>query len=121
MPYKSKAQMRMMFAKEKAGEVPQGTAQRWADETPDIKNLPEHKKQAEWVGAFIKMAIHLMDKREARMVPSAITLRDTTNATKQQKQQGMDGIQYRNYLANKKRNIVSRGAAMKPAQPSRKA
>lgn len=45
MPYKSKAQMRLMFAKESAGEVKKGTALRWAHETKNIKGLPEHKKK----------------------------------------------------------------------------
>lgn len=39
MPFKSKAQARMMFAKDKK------MAKRWADETPDIKRLPERVKK----------------------------------------------------------------------------
>lgn len=39
MPFKSKAQARMMFAKDPK------MAKRWADETPDIKRLPERKKK----------------------------------------------------------------------------
>lgn len=45
MPFKSKKQMRWMFAAEERGEVPKGTARRWARETPNIKNLPEKKKE----------------------------------------------------------------------------
>lgn len=41
MPFKSKAQARLFFAKERAGELPEGTARRWAHETADIKKLPE--------------------------------------------------------------------------------
>lgn len=41
MPFKSKAQMRLIYAKEKAGELPKGTADQWAKETKDIDNLPE--------------------------------------------------------------------------------
>jgi len=44
MPFKSKAQQRWMFAAEERGEVPKGTAKRWADHTPNIKKLPEEKK-----------------------------------------------------------------------------
>jgi hypothetical protein len=40
MPFKSKAQMRWMFAAEKRGEVKKGTARRWAHETPSRKKLP---------------------------------------------------------------------------------
>lgn len=40
-----------MFAAEARGELPKGTARRWAHETDDIKKLPEHvkKKRAEGV------------------------------------------------------------------------
>lgn len=44
MPYKSKAQQRYMFAAEKRGDVEPGTAKRWADETPNMKKLPEKVK-----------------------------------------------------------------------------
>lgn len=43
MPFKSKAQQRFMFAAEDRGEVPEGTAERWAHHTKNIKKLPEHK------------------------------------------------------------------------------
>lgn len=42
MPAKSQAQLRFMFAAERRGELPTGTAKRWADHTPDIKGLPQH-------------------------------------------------------------------------------
>jgi len=45
MPFESKAQMRKFFAMEERGEIPKGTAQRWADETPSTKKLPERKKK----------------------------------------------------------------------------
>jgi len=32
-----------MFSAEDKGELPKGTAERWAEHTPDIKALPEHK------------------------------------------------------------------------------
>lgn len=44
MPFKSKSQMRAFFTKEGRGELPKGTAKRWAKETPDLKSLPEKKK-----------------------------------------------------------------------------
>lgn len=40
--------MRLFFAKEKAGEMPKGTALRWAHETKNRKKLPEHVKKAFW-------------------------------------------------------------------------
>jgi hypothetical protein len=33
-----------MFAAEKRGDVEEGTAERWAKETPDMKKLPERVK-----------------------------------------------------------------------------
>lgn len=67
MPYASKSQMRLFFAKEKRGELPEGTAKQWARETPNIKKLPDrkkkktkkkhHKKHASaFVNGFVKMA-----------------------------------------------------------------
>ena len=50
MPFKSKAQQRFMFAAESRGDVPKGTAERWAKETPDIKSLPEKKRKAPGFG-----------------------------------------------------------------------
>ena len=37
MPFKSKAQMKKFFAMEKRGEIPPGTAKRWAEETPKVE------------------------------------------------------------------------------------
>jgi hypothetical protein len=45
MPYQSKAQQRLMFAKEERGEVAKGTAKRWAHETKNMKKLPERKRK----------------------------------------------------------------------------
>ena len=45
MPFKSKSQVRAFFAKEKAGELPAGTAEKWVHETPNIKRLPEKVKR----------------------------------------------------------------------------
>jgi len=58
MPFKSKAQQRWMFAAESRGELPKGTAKKWAEHTPDIKSLPEkkHEKNA-FVAGFSKTAI----------------------------------------------------------------
>ena len=45
MPFKSKSQQRYMFAAESRGELPKGTARRWAHETDNIKKLPEKVKK----------------------------------------------------------------------------
>ena len=49
MPLKSKAQMRFLFAAQKRGEVPEGTAEKFVEETPKskLKKLPEYKRQDE--------------------------------------------------------------------------
>lgn len=57
MPFKSKAQQRFMFAAEARGDLPSGTAKRWAKHTKDISKLPERKKESadkapsRWEGA----------------------------------------------------------------------
>jgi len=44
MPFKSKAQWRAFYAMEKRGELPSGTAEKWAHETKkSFKKLPLHK------------------------------------------------------------------------------
>ena len=45
MPFKSKAQERLFFAKESRGELPKGTAEKWAHETKNIKKLPNKVKR----------------------------------------------------------------------------
>lgn len=52
MPFKSKAQQRFMFAAESRGDVPKGTAKRWAEETPNIKGLPQRVKNKEKRAAY---------------------------------------------------------------------
>ena len=46
MPLKSKSQMRYLFAAEKRGDVPKGTAEKFVKETPKkaLKKLPERVK-----------------------------------------------------------------------------
>ena len=45
MPFKSRSQQRFFFSAESRGELPKGTALRWAHETPNIKALPDKKKE----------------------------------------------------------------------------
>ena len=49
MPLKSKRQMRFLFAAQNRGEVPEGTAEKFVEETPKskLKRLPEYKRQDE--------------------------------------------------------------------------
>lgn len=46
MPFKSKAQERLFFAKEARGELPKGTAKRWLKHTKNKKKLPERLKES---------------------------------------------------------------------------
>jgi hypothetical protein len=41
MPFKSKSQQKYMFWAESQGKLPKGTAEKWAEHTPNIKKLPE--------------------------------------------------------------------------------
>jgi hypothetical protein len=63
MPFQSKSQMRAAFAQEaadkKAGRKPRWNAHKWAEHTPNIKDLPEHVKQANLSPEFIKIAVAL--------------------------------------------------------------
>ena len=57
MPYRSKAQMRLFFAKEQKGELPLGTARRWAHHTNNLKKLPQHVKHKEQKGQRKRAAL----------------------------------------------------------------
>lgn len=66
MPFKSKAQQRYMFAAEDRGEVPSGTAKRWAKHTKNMKTLPEHvadknQYKAAFIRGFAKAAEDIFD------------------------------------------------------------
>jgi len=72
MPFKSKAQMRWMFAAERRGEVPKGTARRWARHTSNIKSLPEKKKASfldtltDQVDTTVQLAMRQLENEETR-------------------------------------------------------
>ncbi len=55
MPFRSKAQQRAAFGGYLGKEM-QSKAKEWADETPNIKALPEHKKKSSLKG--LKKAAH---------------------------------------------------------------
>lgn len=66
MPFKSKSQQRFMFAAEARGDLPEGTAERWAHHTSNIKRLPEKahdkkkKKKKHFVKGFEKAAAPIL-------------------------------------------------------------
>lgn len=46
MPFKSKAQRRKFYAMADRGEISDATVERWEDETPKGKKLPERVKKS---------------------------------------------------------------------------
>ena len=58
MPIKSKAQRRFLHWAESKGKVPKGTAERWEEETPKGKSLPERLSKK----AAIQLPDHLADE-----------------------------------------------------------
>lgn len=55
-----------MFAAEDRGEVPKGTARRWAHETPNIKDLPKkkaQKKHASLMNGFLDEIVKIAKER----------------------------------------------------------
>jgi hypothetical protein len=46
MPFKSDAQRRKFYAMEDRGEISEDTVDRWEDETPKGKKLPERVKKS---------------------------------------------------------------------------
>lgn len=78
MPFKSKAQQRFMFAAEERGDVPEGTAKRWAHHTKNIKKLPEHKhkskheKKAAFIEAFVNSFYHKHEMSKEAIAKSPI-------------------------------------------------
>lgn len=75
MPFRSKAQMRWMFAAEERGELPEGTARRWAHETPNIKSLPDHagsKKSKDKKKSVKRAALSLLLKIAVRKLSAEL-------------------------------------------------
>lgn len=68
MPFKSKAQQRWMYAAEDRGEVPEGTADEWAEET-DFDEIPEKVKKKKEKRAHVQraeaIALEILEKAAA--------------------------------------------------------
>ena len=107
MPFKSKAQMRAFFAKEKSGELPKGTAKRWAGETPNISALPDRVKKA-MMGSFIKIAKNLFNPSTFPPVPVHLQQKDVIEQARQDKMKGMSPAEYRNELTQRRTGVVGR-------------
>jgi len=115
MPFKSEAQRKWMFAAEDRGEVPKGTAERWAKHTPNIKNLPEkvkkHEKKSsfdsEISACFVKIA-KIFNSAKDKRPADAISEGAQINQARLEKMKGMDPIGYRNYTTQRSKGIIQR-------------
>jgi len=107
MPFKSKAQMRAFFAMEDRGELPKGTAKKWAKETKNISSLPEHVKKACLIN-FIKIAKELFDPNKTKPIPTRIIQQEMIATAKQEKMKGMTPVEYRNDLTARRTGVVRR-------------
>lgn len=71
MPFKSKAQVRLFYAKNRRGEISDKDLEKWKSETPSIKALPErrkkrktHEKVASLVQGFVRTASCMAGSKE---------------------------------------------------------
>ena len=108
MPFKSKAQMRLFYAKENSGELPKGTAKRWEGETKNIKSLPEHVKKASLELLFSKIAEALFDPMKSKPLSQRIIQKDIIESTKGDKMKEMSQIEYRNEVTARRSGIIAR-------------
>jgi len=109
MPFKSKAQQRFMFAAEDRGEIPKGTAKRWAKHTRSIKSLPEQVKEAvmSCSSNFQKIA------EELKKYPPVTAEEKMTiglEAAKDKKLKGMSPAEKRKHDVLKKNNMFARNS-----------
>ena len=109
-PFKSKAQMKFFFAKEKRGGFPKGTARQWAHETPDIAALPEHVKNAflDLKNPFAKIAKLLFNPEKSPPIPIQVQQKDVIEETKKEKTGGKSPVEYRNELTARRTGIIKR-------------
>jgi hypothetical protein len=104
MPFKSKAQMKYLWANH-----PEVAAE-FAKETKDMKNLPERVKQAMATmdNPFSKIAKALFNPRKNPQVPHRVTQTETIEASKEQKTQGKSPVEFRNELTSRRTGIVQK-------------
>lgn len=107
-PFKSIAQMKLFFAKERRGRLPKGTAKRWAHKTPNIKSLPEHVKESGLDNLFIKIAKKLFNPVASPPLPTRLIQQDVIDMAKKEKMKGMTPVEYRNEVTTRRSGIASR-------------
>jgi hypothetical protein len=106
MPFKSKAQQRFMFAAENRGELPPGTAKKWAEHTPNIKKLPEHVKKA-FVDSFRKIAV--VDLPEESRYLATVPMQDYVKGQNLDKETGQ-----RKKVNTRTENVQNENRELKP-------
>jgi hypothetical protein len=111
-PFKSDAQRRWMFAAEDRGEVPKGTADRWAKHTKNIKKLPERIKKAnmDYVKNFYKIAKKLLNSKENPLIKPEEKIKLEIDLAKQKKFKGLSPSEKRTQDIKSKNNSFSRNA-----------
>jgi hypothetical protein len=112
MPFKSKAQARMFYAKEAKGEIPKGTSKEWSEDT-NFKALPEHVKKASLNKAFSKIAEALVVNPPVR--PETVKV-ESLQAVKQDKTKGLSPSEYRRDLTQKRTGMINRHQHTRPAR-----
>jgi hypothetical protein len=111
-PFKSDAQRRWMFAAEDRGEVPKGTADRWAKHTKNIKKLPEHVKKAniDYVKNFQKITEKILSLKENPSIKPEEKIKLEIDFAKQKKFKGLSPAEKRTQDVKSKNNSFSRNA-----------
>jgi len=111
MPFKSKAQMKYLWANH-----PEVAAE-FAKETKNFKDLPERVKEAmvDIYPCFQKIAKSMFNPNETPVVPHRVIQQKNIQAAKDKKMGGMSPVQYRNEMTSRRTGIVGRNKqSMKP-------
>lgn len=109
MPFKSKKQVRFMFAEKRRGGLKGVNLKEWAEST-DFSSLPETVKKAQDQLAphFAKIAARLFDPRKSPPVPARVIQTKMIEAAKEEKMGGKTPVEYRNDLTAQRKGIVQR-------------
>jgi hypothetical protein len=75
MPFKSKSQVAACFAKKDRGEAKGWNCEEWAHATPDIKKLPEHKKEKKGAAVDPRLAIVARLEKQASTTAQRLGIR----------------------------------------------
>lgn len=113
MPFSSKAQQRFMFAAEARGDLPKGTARRWAHHTDDIKDLPERVEDKKESSVFVPTALEVLAQKAAAANPALGSLVQSVQA-KQKAEQLAKGIPQMPTNAERLKNPQAAAPVIRP-------